>query len=344
MDTPVFIVSTGRCGSTMLSNMVNLHPDLLSISEFFTSLTTRAFVGHRPTGKAMYQRLNTLSPGGKALHRNELWVDEFLYPVGPEARFRPDAVPPILCTTLPHITEDHERVWDELASALRERGRESLASHYRFVFDWLTQRFAKHVWIERSGASLLFVPLLAQMFPDARFVHIYRDGRDTAMSMSRHHFFRLRVQAEDLMLKAGIDPYAPFHLLGTSPYAPWFERLRFQFFTATRYQRLQIELPAFGRFWSRMITRGLGYLDELQPERVLSMCYETVLTEPDHELHRFIRFIGPEFENSQWQRAARALVCKTPPRWQRLDAAMQVQLGTACEPALTLLGYQEGQN
>jgi len=69
-----------------------------------------------------------------------------------------------------------------------------------------------------------------------------------------------------------------------------------------------------------------------------------VLSAPDYELRRFIRFIGPEFENSHWQRAASALVRRTPPRWKRLDAAMQARLGTACEPALTQLGYQGDQD
>ena len=162
-----------------------------------------------------------------------------------------------MCTTLPHLTDDHERLWDDLSAALRSRGRASLTAHYRFIFEWLADRFAKKVWIERSGLSLLFVPTLAKMFPDARFVHLYRDGRDTAISMSRHPYFRLRVQSEELMMKFGIDPYRPFNLLGTSPYIPFLEWLRFQFFTAERYRRTEIALPAFGGFGAALIrTRG----------------------------------------------------------------------------------------
>ena len=153
MTAPVFIVGTGRCGSTMLSNMVREHPDILSVSEFFTSLTSRAFRGRNPPGETIFRRLNTLSPGGRALLTNGLVVDEFLYPLGPEARYGAGEVPAILCTTLPHLTADHERLWDDLSAALRARGRASLAMHYRFIFEWLAERFGKQVWIERSGLA-----------------------------------------------------------------------------------------------------------------------------------------------------------------------------------------------
>lgn len=339
MAAPVFIVSTGRCGSTMLSNMVRQHPALLSISEFFASLSSLAFRGGRMSGVAMARRLNTLSPGGRALLGNGLLVDEFLYPLGPQARYRPQEVPPILCATLPHLTDEHETLWDELAAALRQRGEAMPAEHYRFVFDWLAARFGRHVWLERSGASLLFVPTLARLFPDARFVHVYRDGRDTAMSMHRHHFFRLRVQSAELLGRLGLDPFAPFNLPGTSPWMPVLERLRFRYFNPERYRRTEIPPAAFGRFWSAMIERGLGYLAALPPERVLALRYEAVMQAPVEEMRRFIRFVGPEFESETWLAEVATMPQARPSAWERLDSEEQATLAAACEPGQRLLGY-----
>ena len=34
-----FVVGTGRCGSTLVSNMLNLHKEVLSLSEFFAFIT-----------------------------------------------------------------------------------------------------------------------------------------------------------------------------------------------------------------------------------------------------------------------------------------------------------------
>lgn len=340
MEAPVFIVGTGRCGSTMLSKIVRNHPDILSVSEFFTSLASRAFLGRRLTGEAAFRRLNTLSPEGRALLENGFTVDEFLYEFTSGSRYQPYNIPPIMGSTMPHITDDPERTWDELAAALRERGDETLADQYRFVFEWLAHRFGKSVWIERSGASLPFVPTLARIFPDARFVHIYRDGRDTALSMQQHHFFRWRVLLAGSMRQFGIDPFHPFNVPGTSPWVPWASWLWSKFvFSADRYRREVIELPSFGRFWSDMIERGTASLNALPRERVLAMSYERVLAQPHEELGRFIRFVGSNFEDSRWMETAAALVRPQMARWPRLDPDEHRSLAAACEPGQSILGY-----
>jgi len=291
------------------------------------------------SGAAVVERLGTLSAAGQALLKNDLKVDEFLYPLGPGARYSAEDVPPILCTALPHLTDQHEALWDELAEVLRNRVDGTLAEHYRFVFDWLAGRFNKKAWLERSGASLLFVPILARFFPDARFVHIFRDGRDTALSMYRHHFFRLRVQSWQQLSRVGLDAMHPFNLPGVSPWVPFFENLMFRHFDADRYRRTEMPVAAFGAYWSSMIERGLGYLQALPPERVLVLRYESILSDPKAELSRFINFVGTEFENQAWLDAAAAMPVTKAPAWHALDATTQAQLTEACAPGMIRLGY-----
>lgn len=339
MTAPTFIVSTGRCGSTMLSNMVRMHPEILSVSEFLTSLASRALRGRSMTGEAVFQRLNTLSPAGRALLGNGLFIDEFLYRLGPDARYRADEVPAIMCATLPHLTDDPEPLWDHLAAALRSRGEDSLAAHYRFAFEWLADHFGKRAWIERSGASLLFVPELNRLFPDARFVHVFRDGRDTAMSMHGHHFFRLRIEAAELLRMFGFDPFHPANWLGTSPWMPFFERWRFRFFSADRYRRANIRLESAGWFWSRMIERGTEYLNALPADRVLAMRFESIVASPEQEMTRFIDFVGAEFADARWLREVSALPRSRPPGWTRLSPEQHARLATACAPGQEILGY-----
>ncbi len=340
MPSPVFIVSTGRCGSTMLSKVVRQHPDILSVSEFFTALGTKAFVGGHVTGEAMYKRLNSLAIEGRTMLENELWVDEFLYEFGPESRYQPHSVPPVMGTTLPHLTDDAEALWDELGPAVRRRGKAALADHYEFVFGWLADRFGKSMWVERSGASILFVPTLARLWPEARFVHIYRDGRDTAMSMQKHHYFRWRVRFAQRVRRVWIDPFHPVNLPGTSPWIPWVSWMWAKFvFNVDKYRREVIPLSTFGKYWSDMIERGVTYLKALPPEKVLAVSYEKVLADPHGELGRFIRFIGPEFEHPEWIETVAALIRPQKPRWHRLSQEEIDAVSAACEPGQSILGY-----
>jgi len=67
---------------------------------------------------------------------------ELAYPLGvPGARFGRDDLPPILCGTLPHLTSDHEALFDELGPIVRARPRQrrrltSATSSSGFAADW----------------------------------------------------------------------------------------------------------------------------------------------------------------------------------------------------------------
>ena len=63
---PVLVLSTGRCGSTMVSEVLNTHPDVLSLSEFFISLGMKSLIRKRLGGKALWGICCRHSPGLRA--------------------------------------------------------------------------------------------------------------------------------------------------------------------------------------------------------------------------------------------------------------------------------------
>ena len=107
---PVFVLSTGRCGSTMVSNILNRHPRVLSLSEFFSYIGMVPY-RRRPSGDRMWHIYS------RPRHRTRIMLhgryEELLYPLDdPNARFQKQEVPPILCATLPHLTEHYEDLFD----------------------------------------------------------------------------------------------------------------------------------------------------------------------------------------------------------------------------------------
>ncbi|MFG2525972.1 hypothetical protein [Streptomyces sp. NPDC048527] len=115
--------------------------------------------------------------------RNGTPVPEHLYPHSPGRFTGATGVPALFLTTLPHLTPDPDALFDALRPVLTARPRGPVDGHYHALFAELSARRGSHAVVERSGFSLGFVPQLRQHFPEARFVHLYREGSDCAPLM-----------------------------------------------------------------------------------------------------------------------------------------------------------------
>lgn len=337
---PVLILSTGRCGSTMVSEMLNRHPDVLSLSEFFVPLGQNGFAWENPTGERMWQTLSQQSPSLHAMLKDGLVVDEGLYPHDdPNSRFSAHDMPPVIATTLPHLTPDYEALYDALESFVRPLPKAPLADQYRALFGYLMDRFGRRVWVERSGGSLMLAAKLLRLFPEARVVHVFRDGRDTAISMSRHHNFRVLLAIHKKCRRLGLDLRRDFLKDRGSPAGIWLEKLFFSVVDTGTLLREEPELAEFGALWSDMILTGEKMLGHLPPDRLLNLRFEDVQQAPHEKLSELIRFIDPSLHNEAWLEETAAMLRPTRAKYTDLPAPQQAALTRACAPGLRHLGY-----
>ena len=219
---------------------------------------------------------------------------------------------------------------------VRARPRASLPDQYLFLFNWLCERLGRRVWVERSGGSLLFGRRLMGLFPCARVVHIYRDGRDAALSMSQHPAFRAGPGLMRRLQRMGIDPYGGDPIPNINP----FTLLRFRFVNMQKMMREGAALEAYGDLWSRMILSSRAYLSALPPDRFLALRYEDVLQNPRDKLRELAAFIGPSLAADAWLDTAARIPRPNPSRLSSLDKDAQRRLTEACAPGLEALGYE----
>jgi hypothetical protein len=141
-----FVVGCGRSGTTLLRAMLDSHPELAIPGEsyFVVELAAR------------YRR--------RALRRFPL--DRFLDEIAAHERFRKWGVP--------------EETLREVAAERRPR---DFADAMRAVFASYARHQGKPRYGDKTPAYVLDLPLLAELFPEGRFVHIIRDGRDVASSL-----------------------------------------------------------------------------------------------------------------------------------------------------------------
>jgi hypothetical protein len=300
-DAPVdagrFIVSTGRCGSTLLSSLLSSHPSVLGLSELFSSMQPEAFPQEAVDGATFWRLLSTPREPWTLALQQRIESSEFLYPVDdPNAMFNRDhGVPPISAVCLPAISAEPDRLYRELAEAVPHFASAPIGAQYRRLFGWLAGRVGKPLWVERSGGSLGYVADIARAFPGARLLHLYRNGPDVALSMSRHPFFRLQVGQEG---EAGSGQGPPVARLGVR--------------------------------WSAMMVRGIDSLNALPRPLVMHLSYEELVSDPGEWLDGAARFFGID-ATPEWMARAAASIHPRPSRLAELDARARAQLERICD-------------
>ncbi len=338
----------------MLSLILHEHPDVLSLSEFLTAMKTarhsRDFPAEEMDGRQFWELLSAQSPVPETLARDEARITRLQAP-GPRyragaGRFGHSAgVPLIAKRVLPMLTGDPDRLFDRLAQQVPRWPRRPAAIHYRALFGLLASLLGRRVVLERSGGSLRLVGLLHEQFPDARFVHLYRDGLDCALSMSRHITSRRAELTAEAARLAGLPPSA-----GWDQVQQALPRLPAEFrdligwpFDLDKLMAYPIPLRTFGQRWSRVVCDGIAALRELPTGLWTSVSYESLLRHPDEELARLAAFTGvPALPG--WLAAARRRA--DPARAGRaaqLSPADLAGLRAACQPGTDAIAATQAQ-
>lgn len=141
-----FIVARGRSGTTLLRAMFDSHPDMTvpPESHFLVTMALR---------RRRYERDRGLD------------VDQFVQDLTREYGFR-------------RWTLDPETVRDRLSGTHAVTYAEAM----RDVFALYAEEHGKTRYAEKTPMNVMHIPFLARTFPEARFIHLIRDGRDVALS------------------------------------------------------------------------------------------------------------------------------------------------------------------
>ncbi|MAG34470.1 MAG: hypothetical protein CL908_26665 [Deltaproteobacteria bacterium] len=330
-----FVVGTGRCGSTLLSRMLAMNGEVLNLFELFSGIDqffrfeTRSVAGHE-----LADQLRRDHPMLTMVMKRGGEVPEVVYPFD-EAGSRyvlGDPVPWALAIAIPRISDEPDILFDRLLERVEAAATQPLARHYREIFDWLVQISGKSCWIERSGSSIDYLGDLVDFFPDARFVHIHRDGPEAALSMREYAVLRVAVAVMNGL--AGEIEYSHEGL----------ERLEREDGAAIdRLLATRSPIELYGKYWSEQILNGERARQNLPAEAFLDVRFEDLVTRPHDELTRIAEFFdlprddgtGPD----AWIERAAALSRGMPRlRAPELPAEEAQRLAAACREAMEILG------
>jgi putative sulfotransferase len=184
---------------------------------------------------------------------------------------------------LPHLAGDSIEAFFELREHIRRHSAGRLAEWHASAFSFLARRQGKTMWLERSGGSLAYVDSLNRSWPNARYIHLYRDGVECAKSMYSHPYFKVRVA----------------RAIARAPVA------------IRECLAMRVPIEQFGAYWSAVVLRGLGVLNMIAREDVLHVNYAELVRDPRRVLGRVQRFLDGSIEAEDW--VARAVTLVRPP-------------------------------
>ena len=149
---PIFEVGVARSGTTILSLMLDAHPRIAIPYE------SHFFVDY---------------------YRNRDSVNRKLA--------NPDARKEVMAGIL---NERYVREWDYTPSleSLDLSECTDLAGAIRAVYEAYADHHGKDIWGDKTPGYITHINVLNDLFPDAKFIHLIRDGRDVALSLMKQWF------------------------------------------------------------------------------------------------------------------------------------------------------------
>lgn len=210
--------------------------------------------------------------------------------------------------------------------AQREVVRSQMASLVNNLYLAYAQKKGKKRWAEKTPDHSLEIPFIADLFPDARFVFIVRDGRDVACSTAILSDKRREISpwhSENILLDD--DNVVPNTLLNA----------------ALRW-----------KIWNERIERSLSGLKHIR------LRYEDLIAEPCKELERLTIFVGESYDSAMleymrkkhdypdWEwgstdvKKSSGINARSVNRWkQQLDKASLLEIESAICDSLKFYGY-----
>lgn len=160
--------------------------------------------------------------------------------------------------------------WPEWKSAL----------FYRSVYSWLMRISHKtdSVFCEKTPGNCFIVSFLYRTFPGARFIHIVRDGRDSALSLAKKGWYANEAKGKFLR-----DPDG--YLFGPEKRF-WVEVERIAEYESTSNLHRCIWL------WRRYVEYALLGLNEVPSQQMYQLRYEDLLSDTDRCGTEILNHIG----------------------------------------------------
>lgn len=283
----VFLLGAGRSGTTLLYKLLSLHSEVAYLSNYqnrYPNLPIFAYFQSLLNQFPVCKRKTWFKDEGGAYfdHRRQ-WLHSII-PTPSEAE------PFYTACDIPLTPNQNYLLRSESVDCLRNR------------FEKIRQLSQGHVLLSKRTANNRRIPILQQVFPAAKYIHLIRDGRAVAYSLLRvawwdEHILYWTNQSPKQMVAAG---FSPLELAARN----WVEEMQ-------------------------VLEKGVATIPN---DCLLEVRYEELLRQPLEQLIRIFNFMGVSaLEDTEFWETIKSL--KLQPKqenwmnkWSRTELEMVLSL------------------
>jgi hypothetical protein len=161
------------------------------------------------------------------------------------------------------------------------------------IFERLTKintRTEVKQYVNENGSVLVvtlsecmpFIKFILQALPDAKIVHVVRNGYDVALEVEAKRWF----SNEQLLSPMNAQLYTPFQFSGSTWYLPWWvnDGEEHYFLSLSEYERCLY-------YWCSLMEKSFEAFQKCNCGEIL-VRYEELVTSPQQEFDRVSKFLG----------------------------------------------------
>jgi hypothetical protein len=202
------------------------------------------------------------------------------------------------------------------------------------IYRHLAEQKGKHYCGDKTPDYGFYMVMLQHLWPGSRFVHLVRDGRDAAMSMSRHRGFQR-------MVSLGVNNWCPvafneYYRIGSSR-----QRIRSatrRVWTVFNRQARTAQLTAYLELWESRIRRIADEATRLREGTYIEVKYEDLVQDVKGALSRLCAFAGLPCED-EWMTVATTMINSSPHSRTAMRRLEGLVVPRRCRSTLERFGY-----
>lgn len=231
----------------------------------------------------------------------------------------------------------------------RQMAGEKNKEYIRRQFRLLAKRTDDATVLEKTCANSLRCGFVHEIFPDAKFVHIIRDGRDVAASAALR--WNAKLDVGYILKKARFVPWSdlPYYaskyfgarvfrvVSGKSRLSTWGPK-----FDGMREAFTNHDLPVGCAIqWKRCVSLAIQQLARLDSRQVLTIKYEEFTADPAQQLQQVGDFLGISFDPVELLELTKRVSNKSVGKWKSQLTDRQVaKIGEVAGDLLAQLDYK----